>query len=1093
MSFINNIKIKSKLILMLIFPIAGLMYFSVNGIWEKSILSSNMRAVESLSSLAVKISALVHELQKERGASAVFLGRKGTEFVSELSGQRHETDKKLTDLQIFLKGFDASRFGAEFKGNMDTALTDIDAIKGKREAIDRLRISGGEARNYFANTISSSLDIVAAISRLSSNTEITIMTSAYVNFLLAKERVGKERALMSSTFAMDRFEPGMFNDFVSFVAEQNAYINVFLYFASSGQKDFYKTKMQGQFVDESARMRKIAFEKGDKGGFGVDAGHWYRMITGKINLLKEVEDRLSNDLHFKAKQLESNTQFALIVFALLTVIVVILAVIFAFLVVRGITQPLNKIVEASQRIVSGDLHVNTDINSRDEIGILANAFNSMVKHVEERTETIKTANEELFKKKQEMEILNEELVKANKTKSQFLANVSHELRTPLNSIMGFSELLSEKSFGELNEKQTQYVNYINTSGSHLLHLINNILDLSKIEAGKFELEPEEFPLADVIGEVLSIIRPMAYKKAVVVESKTTPLSPTVRLDREKFKQIMLNLLSNAVKFNKSGGRVSIDWDISEEAKGDIMERILHISVKDTGIGIKDEDIPKIFREFEQLDSSITREYGGTGLGMALTKKLVELHGGRIWVESEYGKDTTFNLVIPQGVSGLQPAYTKDMSVVKRLTYEPPSLILVASESADTNELIKVYLEENDYCVELCADGCEVLKKAALLKPFAVILGIMLPKKDGWEILRELKASHDTCEIPVIIVSAANNKELGFSLGAVDYLAKPVDKDKLLHTLGKLSFIAKGKRHPFSILAIDDEPQVLQLLGDILEKEGFDVIKAAGGEEGIALAIEKDPDLIILDLMMPHVSGFDVVEQLKIHPTAKDIPVVIFTVKDVTEIDKAKLGHNIANILGKADFSKKGLLNEIKKLEMAYPARARMIDPLTGVFNNRYFNHWIVQEIERSKRYGLQFTVLLIDVDRLHNYNTRNGFLLGNEALIDLAGLIKDNIRKADCLIRYGGDEFLVVLPNIKQEAAAVVAEKLRVSVENHPFPSADGKKAERLTISIGLAGFPADGKESNELMSNVSHAAKSAFQYASLSGGNKVSIFRKAQ
>ena len=434
-----------------------------------------------------------------------------------------------------------------------------------------------------------------------------------------------------------------------------------------------------------------------------------------------------------------------------------------------------------------------------------------------------------------------------------------------------------------------------------------------------------------------------------------------------------------------------------------------------------------------------------------------------------------------------------MSVFKRLTHEPSSLILVAGESADMNELIKAYLKENDYCIELAADGNEVLKKAALLKPFAIVLSIALPKKDGWEVIRELKASPDTCDISVVMVAAADNgnRELGFSLGAVDYLVKPVNKDELLHALGKISFITKGKRHPFNILAIDDEPQVLQLLGDILEKEGFDVFKAAGGEEGIALAIERDPDLIILDLMMPQVSGFDVAERLKLHPTAKDIPIMIFTVKDVTEIDKVKLGRNIANIVRKADFSKQGLLNEIKKLEMAYPARARMIDPLTGVFNNRYFNHWIEQEVARSKRYGLQFAVLLVDVDRLNNYNTRNGFLLGNEALILLAGLIKDSIRKADCLARYGGDEFVVILPNLKQETAAVVAEKLRHRVENYPFPSADGKKGERLSISVGVAGFPADGKESNELMSNVSHAAKSAFQYESLSGGNKVSIFRK--
>ncbi|MEK7845948.1 MAG: GGDEF domain-containing protein, partial [Nitrospinota bacterium] len=224
---------------------------------------------------------------------------------------------------------------------------------------------------------------------------------------------------------------------------------------------------------------------------------------------------------------------------------------------------------------------------------------------------------------------------------------------------------------------------------------------------------------------------------------------------------------------------------------------------------------------------------------------------------------------------------------------------------------------------------------------------------------------------------------------------------------------------------------------------------------------------------------------------KDIPIVIFTVKDVTELDKVKLGRNITNIINKADFSKKGLLNEIKKLEMAYPAKARMIDPLTGVFNNRYFNHWIAQEIERGKRYGFGFSVLLVDMDRLHNYNARNGFSLGNEALVLVAKLIKDNIRTADCLIRYNGDAFIVILHNVGREAAVAVAEKLRVKVENYQFPSAGGKKDEKLTISVGVACFPADGAEKDELMSNVQGTVKSAFQYASLSGGNRVSIFRK--
>ena len=327
----------------------------------------------------------------------------------------------------------------------------------------------------------------------------------------------------------------------------------------------------------------------------------------------------------------------------LTIVAIIVSVGLWSILTSSIVKPIEVLEESAKKIADGNLKERASVLSEDEIGDLATEFNKMAeylegyyatleKKVEERTETIMAANEELFRKKQEMEIMNEELIKANKMKSQFLANISHELRTPLNSIMGFSELLKEKSFGELNEKQTQYVNYIHTSGNHLLHLINNILDLSKIEAGRLELEPEEFPLADVIGEVLGSIRPLAHKKGVVVESKTTPISPIVKLDRQKFKQIMLNLLSNAVKFNREGGRVHVDWNISEEPKGAGMEKVLYISVKDTGIGIQGNDIPRIFKEFEQLDPSITREYGGTGLGLALTKRLVELHSGRIWLE-----------------------------------------------------------------------------------------------------------------------------------------------------------------------------------------------------------------------------------------------------------------------------------------------------------------------------------------------------------------------------------------------------------------------------------------------------------------------------
>ncbi|MBI5875144.1 MAG: nitrate- and nitrite sensing domain-containing protein [Deltaproteobacteria bacterium] len=381
MKFINNLRIKNKLFLMLVLPIAGLLYFSLNGIWDKSGQSSEMGSLQNLSELAVKVSGLVHEAQKERGSTALFMGSGGKEFVSQLSEQRSETDKKITDLQVFLKGFSGDRFGNEFKNSLDTAVKNLENIKGRRDAAGAMSISASEAIGYYTNTIASFLDVVAHISRLSNNAELTNMTSAYVNLMQTKERAGRERALLSNTFAQDKFGPGIFNKFISNAAEQNTYETLFLSFAATDEKDFYKTKMQGQFADEVARMKKIAFEKGDKGDFGVNDTDWFKMATGKINLLKEVEDRLSMDLNQKAGQLKQRAQTALIAFIVITAVAVILSVLLAYIVIRSITQPLNNMAETSQKIAAGELDVAVNVNSKDEVGILANAFREMIAYL----------------------------------------------------------------------------------------------------------------------------------------------------------------------------------------------------------------------------------------------------------------------------------------------------------------------------------------------------------------------------------------------------------------------------------------------------------------------------------------------------------------------------------------------------------------------------------------------------------------------------------------------------------------------------------------------------------------------------------------
>ena len=478
-----------------------------------------------------------------------------------------------------------------------------------------------------------------------------------------------------------------------------------------------------------------------------------------------------------------------------TIMAIVMAVVLWFALIRTIVRPILAIEESARLVGLGDLRQRVPVMTEDEIGRLASEFNQMAeslenyyatleKKVDERTDELSLANIELFAKKQQLEKANIELRDANKMKSQFLASVSHELRTPLNSIIGFSELLGERAFGELNERQSQYVEYVHSSGEHLLHLINNILDLSKIETGRIVLRLSEFPITEVISDVLGIIKPAAHERKITIESKTVPASPKLRADKEKFKQIMLNLLSNAIKFNKEGGHISIGWEIVEESVGIGMDRYLVFAIRDTGIGIREKDKFKLFKEFEQIDSSITREYGGTGLGLVLTKRLVELHKGAIWFESTFGEGSTFYVKLPQGTEEIDmPVFSNPAAVEAPVDKGP--LILLASESPDINHLIEIYLAGDFYDVLAVEDGFNLLRKAQERRPSVIIMGVTIPRKDGWEVLKELKANPDTKTIPVIMLSSTDNRDLAISMGAIDYLEKPVNKMKLLDALKRL--------------------------------------------------------------------------------------------------------------------------------------------------------------------------------------------------------------------------------------------------------------------------------------------------------------------
>ncbi|MBI5238368.1 MAG: MCP four helix bundle domain-containing protein [Deltaproteobacteria bacterium] len=478
----------------------------------------------------------------------------------------------------------------------------------------------------------------------------------------------------------------------------------------------------------------------------------------------------------------------------ITLLAIALAAGFWIILIRVIVRPLIMLVESARKIGQGFLKARAPVLSDDEIGNLAVEFNKMAASIEEhyvslenkvsgRTEELRLANVELSNKKHEFEEANVRLTEANRMKSQFLANVSHELRTPLNSIIGFSDLLLEKSFGELNERQSQYLGFVHSSGEHLLKLINNILDLSKIEAGRMDVVFEVFPISEAIGETFGIVKPIAHKRSITITAKTAPASPKLKADKAKFKQIMLNLITNAIKFNVDGGAVTIDWDIAEEQKGVDIKRFIVFKVMDNGIGIKSEDKDKLFNEFGQLDSTITKEYGGTGLGLVLTKRLVELHKGEIWFESEYGKGSTFYVKFPQGTDEI------DMPLTPKPVYSAENLerrmVLLASESQDISHLLDIYLSGSPYDAVAARDGVELMRMAGEQRPFAIIMGIALPKKDGWEVLKELKQDKTTAGIPVIIISSNDNRDLGLKLGAADYMEKPVNREKLLASLERL--------------------------------------------------------------------------------------------------------------------------------------------------------------------------------------------------------------------------------------------------------------------------------------------------------------------
>jgi len=497
----------------------------------------------------------------------------------------------------------------------------------------------------------------------------------------------------------------------------------------------------------------------------------------------------------------------------------------------------------------------------------------------------------------ELQKTAEKLKELDRLKSQFLANMSHELRTPLNSIIGFSRVILKGVDGPLTDLQRTDLQAVYDSGQHLLSLINNILDISKIQAGRMEISIEDVDLHDIIKSVMSTAIALVKDKPIELQQSIAPDLPILRGDARRISQVLLNLVGNATNFTESGF-------IRVEAKATPTEVI--ISVADSGVGIHPDQQQRIFEPFTQIDGSSTRRAGGTGLGLSISKSFVEMHGGHIWVESTLGEGSTFYVTLP--VQAPPQALEEASQEQPEPEPEPDQrLVLSVDDDEGVITLFRRYLSKRGYRVIGLTNSKTVVEKARQLHPIAITLDVMMPDKDGWQVIQELKADPTTRHIPVIMCTIVSEKEYGLSLGATDYLVKPILEDDLVAALERLDRTAGNHL----VLVVDDQVESRNLLRRVIEGQpGYEVVEATGGQEAITLVRQVRPHVIILDLMMPDIDGFAVLESVKADESTRSIPIIVVTAKDLTQEERDRLNKGVEALLQKGLFEQQALLADV---------------------------------------------------------------------------------------------------------------------------------------------------------------------------------------
>ena len=600
----------------------------------------------------------------------------------------------------------------------------------------------------------------------------------------------------------------------------------------------------------------------------------------------------------------------------------LLAVVVGYILQRALTGPLSELAAAAQRIAERrDYSVRVRERGRDEVGMLTRSFNLMVgtiqlrnaelevarKNAEDARESLRQVNEGLEQKVAERTAELERAVtaarEANQAKSAFLAKMSHELRTPMNAIIGYGEMLLEDANADGDQGTADDLQKILSAARHLLGLINDVLDLSKIEAGKMQLYLETFDLQVLVHEVSSTIAPLVEKRRNTLVVNCSTVIGSMHGDATKIRQTLLNLLSNSSKFTENGRiELKIEREIADNQVWVVMQVI------DSGIGMTEEQMARLFKPFTQADESTASKFGGTGLGLAISKQFAQMMGGDITVTSTPGAGSNFTMRVPARVKPARSPYTV-VEKTQQAAPAPKGRVLIIDDDESVHGVLTNMLTREGYSTRVARDGKEGLRIAREYRPDIIILDILMPGMDGWSVLSQLKTTPGLAEVPIILLTMLENKDMGFALGAADYLTKPIDAAKLIPVIEKHRSTAPTG----TVLVVEDDPPSRELVVRMLQKEGIKVLEASNGKEALdALRSGPAPDLIILDLLMAEMDGFEFLREVRPHAEWSKIPVVVVSSLDLNNEAQQVLKGQVEHIFQKGRFAREDLLREVRE-------------------------------------------------------------------------------------------------------------------------------------------------------------------------------------